>query len=221
MALFSKNSKSSNRGSKSKASTKAKTTAKSKVVTGGVKTRSKKKLAFLSLVGVLVLATLGYGGNLLWQKHNYAQLAKEVDANAASIEYKYGRHFQIRDNTKYKRLLVDAYACKWSSNTISVFSIRRGLITAAVYNIQVGGYTPSTMAQVAGSDYIQNWWYNMNITRFSTVNFGHNYMGYASARIKGFAQDNSDRYGSDPIGYNSSLRANISGPTKDLPSCHY
>lgn len=82
MALFSKTANPSNRGSKSKAT---KASSKSKVVTGGVKTRDKKKLAFLSLAGVLVIATLGYGGNVLWQKHNYSKLAEKVNANAASV----------------------------------------------------------------------------------------------------------------------------------------
>lgn len=199
MALFSKAAK-----------TNKKSASKSKVVTGGIKTRSKKKLAFLSLVGVLVLATLGYGGNLLWQKHNYSKLAKEVDANAASIEYKYGRHFQIRDNTRYKRLLVDGYACKWSSNTISVFSVRRGLINYVWYSL----YDKDNVFRGA-SGQIGNWLYNMNITRFSTVSYGHNWMGHNGTLLLGYANTlKYPYYGSGSNGINL-------GATKTLPACHY
>lgn len=151
-----------------------------------------------------MVVIVGSIGGFVYKKH-------KDQAHAASIEYKYGKHFQLRDSTKYRRLLVDGYACKWSSNTISVFSIRRGLITNA-------GYKVATSSSYSGGPRtslhdFNNWLSNMNITRFSTVANGHNYMGYNSASLWGYAYVANQSYGSGDL---VSLVH-----TSTLPACHY
>lgn len=210
MALFSKTTQKATKATKGRATaSKAKTskTTKSKVISGGVKTRSKKKFAFLSVVGVLALTVLGYSGYMLYQKHTYGQLAKDVQANAASIEYKYGKHFQIRDDTRYKRLLVDVYACHYNNHgnfkTISILSVRRGLITKAGYRVEYRGHSVSKT--------FNNWLYNMNLSRFSTVDrSGFNVM---SGNLYGIATASN--------GYGSGSKSVKLGGAEALPACHY
>lgn len=163
------------------------------------------------IVLIVVVVIVGSIGGFIWKKHSNS--SSTIDVHAADIEYKYGRHFQMRDDTRYHRLLVDGYACKWNGSTISVLSIRRGFISLVVYALTQSnnGYARDSFVQ---TQFLDNWLSNMNLSRFSTYANGHNYMGWNSMRLTGYASLYGSTYGTGASTINL-------GFTKTLPSCHY
>ena len=199
---------------------------------GGIKTKSKKRFIFFSLIAVLVLAGVGYGGNYAYQKyqtkHQLASANSELKAHAASgwaalaqVAYTYG--VITHNDSNYVQ-----WACKRNGNTVSVLTARlnsRAAVVAAEVDVSGQNYAFTSDKDNAWA----SWWGNLNLQQIYMVRNGHNYLGYASANFS--AEVDHDSYGTfigDVGGPGSQYKGRWAYTNgyrgirpSDLPACHY
>lgn len=193
MALFS--TKTSPAKGRTQSTGKNSKATKSRVVTGGVKTKNPKKIAFFSIVGILALTVLGYSGYVLYQNHSHGKLAKDVQAHAAN----YGA--VLVDNSN-----VRAVAC-WkqysSSKPDEVWVMVGRKRSANLPNTWDGVYIQANKGdRVLGESFSGAWWggtlqlHKLSVGRANILN---------NAYIEGFFTTYQRGMGGNPSGQLGSI----------------
>lgn len=205
-------------------SSKAKTTATSNIISGGIKTKNKKKVAFLSIAGVLVLAVLGYSGYTLYQNHSHSKLAKDFQAHAAN----YGAI--IVDNSN-----VRALAC-WKQYPTAKPDEVWIMVGRKNGNVAVTGVVANIGNRVLSESFSRGWWagtlqiHKLSVGRANILNGAYIEGIWSSNAIKGGATGGAYYFGGPQSltgSYSGSRIAHPKDPSlrypliKGLPVCNY